>query len=283
MALILLALSAPWLWSFGRAELGQWRMAEALDRELDGDLTAARAAADRAVQTAPQSPALRYQRAMIAIAQGDPQAALDDCRLALEKSPQNRHLLVAHMMAAQMLGHHDDAIRDATQMVETARAALHGQRPSSTTVVEYALALNSLAYARAQAKRDLDQGLQEINEALQLVNNEPQYRNDPSMLDTRGYLQLLRGELEAADTDLNQAIGAYEALLSATINQVQEDAQGLVDQRAVQREIRHRNESLGVMYQHRGLVHEASGRKNLAQQDFEAARKLGYAPDKGVY
>lgn len=60
--------------------------------------------------------------------------------------------------------------------------------------------LNSLAYARALANTELEEALRDINEAISLAGSAP------AMLDTRGFIQFRRGELDAALRDLDNAL-----------------------------------------------------------------------------
>jgi tetratricopeptide (TPR) repeat protein len=80
--------------------------------------------------------------------------------------------------------------------------------------------LNSLAYARALANTELEEALRDINEAIALAGS------DPALLDTRGFIQFRRGELDSALRDLDNALQSLgvPAAAAATATNASETA-----------------------------------------------------------
>jgi tetratricopeptide (TPR) repeat protein len=150
-----------------------------------------------------------------------------------------------------------------------------------------AMYLNQIAYARALAGRDLEQGLTEVEEALQtlrgskpramLASREERNRYQGSLsayLDTRGYLRHLTGKHEEALDDLKEALAIMEEIRSQYTTEPRGEAAA---------ELQALDHSRGVMFQHRGLVLEKLGRTEEAQQDFARAKELGFDPAAGVF
>jgi hypothetical protein len=95
------------------------------------------------------------------------------------------------------------------------------------------------------------------------------------MLDTRGYIHFRRGDLTAAEADLNLAVDRTE-----------QDYQG-------EERTRHRREfnqpldrlrkSLAVIRYHRALVFDALGQSKKAEADRRRVRELGFAPAPSLF
>jgi len=72
--------------------------------------------------------------------------------------------------------------------------------------------LNTLAYSQALAKTDLEEALGHVIRALDLVGD------NGAMLDTRGYIQLLLGNLSEARVDLDKSVNQVEQELTKSTN-----------------------------------------------------------------
>ncbi|MFO0944524.1 MAG: hypothetical protein U1D30_01050 [Planctomycetota bacterium] len=105
---------------------------------------------------------------------------------------------------------------------------------------------NNRAYHRALARIDLDGAEKDVQKALEIGGNEPSY------IDTRGYLHYLNGRYQPALEDFNQII---------------ENANELNGMR---------RREFGEILFHRGLVYRKLGKQRLAENDFAFARRLGF-------
>jgi tetratricopeptide (TPR) repeat protein len=108
-----------------------------------------------------------------------------------------------------------------------------------------ATALNNRAYYLAQIKKDLERAAKDIAGAIDLSGEEPAY------VDTRGFVAYMRGDLKSALADFNKALKGSEE-------------QGADP------------EFYAEIYYHRGLAHKKLGEPDLAKQDFDKAKELGF-------
>jgi 4-phospho-D-threonate 3-dehydrogenase / 4-phospho-D-erythronate 3-dehydrogenase len=184
---LLVVVLGPVAWRWWPKEVARWYSALATERQLDGDAAAAEQALTAALWWDPESAALHLQRGDLLTDQGQYERALEDYCRALELNPEDVANRIKRSIALQYLGRHAEAVEDWLEI----KAALEGRGQAA-----FALALNGLAYARALGNTDLDVALEEVNQALQFGNRSPEVR--AAMLDTRGYIQVLRGEYEAA-------------------------------------------------------------------------------------
>jgi hypothetical protein len=136
--------------------------------------------------------------------------------------------------------------------------------------------LNGLAYARALGNSELDRALDEVNQALQFGGRNVESR--AAMLDTRGYIQFLRGEHQAARLDLDRAVEAIELLLAARAN-----LKSYSDPRQHEQESKLLEQHAAVMRYHRALVLQELGETDLADQDLRQVRQWGYEPGDGLF
>jgi tetratricopeptide (TPR) repeat protein len=130
--------------------------------------------------------------------------------------------------------------------------------------LEYAEGLNGRAYMRALGNFELDEGLSDIDKALQILPETA--KNRFTYLDTRAYLLHLNGDSEQALPILEQCVA---------------DAQQSLDV-ATPAELRDATATLAVLIRHRGEVYEAIGEKNAASADFKRAAELGFNPEMGI-
>ncbi|MCR9118181.1 MAG: hypothetical protein NXI22_14695 [bacterium] len=182
---------------------------------------------------------------------------------------------------------------NAARLAEAANSIVATDAIRASAYSNLASLYNTRAYARALGKFELDEGTDDINKALQYQSRASQLTNaapakaldslngEAMMLDTRGYLLYQRGEPgddEAALDDFNAAIEllkenpiTWEEFFYAqrsTVARVKElETQFLAIE-----------ESIAVIYNHRGLVHERLGNTKEAEADFQVVRDLGLQP-----
>lgn len=274
-AIALVAL--PLIWASLRVEIARWYLASAQEAELNGDLDSAIAACDHALSWCSTRPEIWSFRGKIRLAAKDLQGALDDCNHAVELSPDGSvDAFHSRMLVYQRMGDHDKALADANSIVKiamdltrTRQARAMGQRAMSIHE-----ALNVRAYARALANKEIDAGIDDINNAMARVEPEEVF----SYLDTRGYLLYLRGDYEAARVDMERAVELGEQQRSEL--PAVAESEKTAERRVVDRQFR---DALAVLYHHRGLVYQALGDEARAEADLKVADEMGYSPEDGVW
>ncbi len=251
---------------------------------------------DEALALQPNNSEFLLQRSSYRKDADDLPGALDDLNVVLEEKNQMEEPLVwssrAHIWQRMALAAeqpdpnlHDKAIEDSKH----ALAVCHG-----STWLRAGM-LNQLAYSRALADRDFDQGLREIDQAIDLIepNRNPALRAEAAdefdredaqsmaeFRDTRGLLLCKLGRNDEALRELNVAIKEYEQQqveMSVIAQNIQRH--GVV----LSRRIRAMRESLSVMYYHRSLAYEKLDRAAEAEAERQRAIKLGFDPKNGVF
>lgn len=170
----------------------------------------------------------------------------------------------------QIWGEHDRAIAIYEEIDRQSRAS---------GIPDRSVALNGLAYARAVANQDVEQGLKEIDEALALYRNTDGMRD--AMLDTRGFLYYRAGKYDEALRDLDQAVQGMSAYAESLPPRAPRpplntgDASGSIELQQF---------NVAVMLYHRSLVLDKLGRTDDAKRDFDRARELlGRDPDETIF
>jgi tetratricopeptide (TPR) repeat protein len=154
---------------------------------------------------------------------------------------------------------HDEAIRDINKAVEL--------QPTEPNL------LNSRAYIRAIANRELKEALADVERAISMEGENPNF------LDTRGYVCFLLGDNERALADLDRALEIGQQQAPRGVFMGDHPHRGRVLARAIRR---HEN-AMAVMYHHRGQVHKSLGHEELGEADLRQGDALGYNPAAGVY
>jgi tetratricopeptide (TPR) repeat protein len=265
--LIVAVVLGPLLWRWWPTEVARWYCAIAKERQLEGDLEAATQALLTALWWSPESAAIFRQRGDLHAERRDYEAAIADYARAVELDPADPMNFVQRSVAFQHQKRHAEAIQD-WHSIE-ALVKNQGQEQSATV-------LNGLAYARALGNSELDRALDEVNQALQFGSRNVESR--AAMLDTRGYIQFLRGEHQAARQDLDRAVESIELLLAARANQ-----KSYSDPRQHEQESKLLEQHAAVMRYHRALVLQALGEADLADQDLRQVRQWGYEPGDGLF
>jgi tetratricopeptide (TPR) repeat protein len=264
---LLVVVLGPVAWRWWPKEVARWYSALATERQLDGDAAAAEQALTAALWWDPESAALFRQRGDLFTDQGQYERALEDYCRALELNPEDTANRFKRSIALQYLGRHAEAVEDWLQI----KATLEGRGQAA-----FAWALNGLAYARALGSTDLDRALEEVNQALQFGSRSPEVR--AAMLDTRGYIQVLRGEYEAARADLDRAIDSMEVILAAATG-----FKSHPDAREHQQDLERLKHHVAVMVYHRALLFEQLGEDELAARDLRRVRRLGHEPGERLF
>ncbi|MDP6442996.1 MAG: hypothetical protein QGG36_04145 [Pirellulaceae bacterium] len=290
LTLITCAIALGPLYNEPRFELARWQLAIGGHHAAEGDYPAAIEQASAALETAPDLPAVLLHRALWRnSALGDYQSAdpqaIEDLNLLLLRNPKNTDALQRRASLLQTIGEHERAIDDHRRALRVARA-----RPDSQlNRARVRFALNGLAYSRAVANRDLDEALQEIQEAT---------RNSPSvgfgMLDTRAFIRYRRGEIELALADMHAAIadmddkieiGLYDKRgddLAAAMKGEGVRLELLADERLAAQETKRNLHTQAVLYYHRALIRRAARQARGAKADIERVRQLGARPDDSL-
>jgi len=158
---------------------------------------------------------------------------------------------------------------------DTKRALEDANEAVKTRLDSDAIPLNARAYARALAGVELKEALADVELALRMAGGDI-----PAFLDTRGLIQHLLGNQTEALTDLDLAIGRTEEERRVPLSAAR---RRVAPAGFLARRLRYYNETLAVMYHHRGMVYEKVGRKEEATADLRQGDKLGYNPAEGVY
>lgn len=247
---------------FGRELTAMWHLQKAEADYRRGKIDEALRQAERAVVFSPDNAMVVFRRAYFRSAAGDLAGSLADYDRLIELSPNYAEGYTGRGIVYQRLDRHDEAIAD----FERAMTLRPDFEPEPK---------NNLAYARALAGKDLEQGLTEVERAIELADDEV-----AAYLDTRGYLRHLLGDHEAALTDLNRAIELEqrdrdELLASAKSRSFDQDELDFLQRRL--------DEQLSVLLRHRAEVYQALARDAEAAADFQKSKALGYDPQRGVY
>jgi len=178
-------------------ELARWQMAAAVEHQRNGDLDAALAAMDSAIERDSRSADLFRRRSQLrleaALLEGNldnerhaREASLADIDRAIELAGEKRQYLLQRSIILQHLGRHEEAVADWHAIVRIdARQPFWLQMLSDSNEQLYS-SYNNRAYARALADIEYEDAMLEIEAAL---DHQPDdHPGVPDWLDTRGYL-----------------------------------------------------------------------------------------------
>jgi tetratricopeptide (TPR) repeat protein len=271
LLLILAGLIGPCTALFVPREVASWHLANAREAREAGNNDRAYAEMTSALRWRPDDPRLFLQRAAWRVEDGEAKRALSDVKEAEDRTRENYQVLMVKAQILQHLGRHAEAIR-AWKAID--RLSLNQGVPDRE------MALNGLAYARAVGKLEIEQGLKEATEALNLAPGSA------AVLDTHGYLLHLNGEHEKAIAEMDQAVRGMEEELTLIRSMPERwkqqqiagsggiDLTGLTDAET----------GVAVVRYHRALVLKALGREDDAQKDLVRVRELiGREPDDKLF
>jgi tetratricopeptide (TPR) repeat protein len=248
----------------GTRVLADFWLASAYGHYLDRDLPAAIDKLDRGLAWFPDDSMLILMRAQFRSENQDLAGSLADYDRVIALAPEFAEAYTGRSRVYQRLDRHAEAIAD----LERARDL----RPARE-----ALPLNNLAYARALAGGDLEQGLAEVQQAIEQEQDSPERF---TFLDTRGYLFHLLERNDEALADLDRAIELGEKARDEDLALATEQE---LPEAKLARLKRVHDEHLAVIYHHRGEVHQALGHAEQAEFDLRRGNELGYSLERGVY
>lgn len=271
LILVLIAVSAIAMLQTTPTSRAQWYWAASLTALDAGDLETAIAQAEAAIQIAPEDAFQRNRYAELLFRLDREKEALAHVLKSLELAPDNLQLVSRNAFLLGRMKQHEQALKWLDHLAEKSLAGGNIHRHQARNQRAYGIAL---AHADEEVSDEtLEQGLNDINQAIE------EYGDEPAYLDTRGYLYLLSDQLEKAEDDLTRAISPYEQrhtqLLAA-----------LADQKGSAQVTAQANKTalesvLAVMYHHRAELYRRQGKEELAKQDEQRAIKFGLSRKLG--
>jgi tetratricopeptide (TPR) repeat protein len=276
LALVVLAIVGPCAYQETPREVARWHVARALVHREEGRNDAAWAAMARARDWDPKNPDLLLKQAQWHKADRDFDAALADVQAAEELRPEDWNVLLVKAEILQHLGRHAEAIDTWKEIDRMSMAS--GQPPRVS-------ALNGLAYARSVGNAEIEEGMEAVNRALELLPNHPDMaQTRAAMLDTRGFLLYRQGKYDEALKDMQPAVEEFERQLrlSRALPPLLERVvaySDLEESPEVQAKL-----GAAVVRYHKALVLEKLGRHAEAKMDQARARVLiGREPDETLF
>jgi len=251
-------------------EIARWHQAAILEQWLNGDLSGAIKSLDHVIERYPDQAGLYLQRAEWNLKIEDYQAALADCNQALQLVPNSHSGYQLRSQAKQHLGDFDAGVLDMKKVLALSENGREFLRPT---------ALNGLAYARALAKSDLKDALDEIQEVISV----PGLEADPAILDTRGYIYYLRRDFKSARADLERAVKLIEKRHADESSELMRENPRVLDVRVVQQRLNTLEQSVAVIRYHRALLYKALRMRAEAKQDLARVRELGREPGEQLF
>lgn len=279
LAVLVGALSQSPLAGYVKEKLAGRLVERAWDKEHCNDPEGALADLNRAASWLPDNPQVLHFRAHLKLALNDVEGSLDDFNSLVKLDGRYAPAYLGRSVALQRLNRHREAIDDLTQAIKLSDSRA-------------AMPRNNRAYARAVAGVDLHEALDDVQQALAVVKEDlahermafnkysehktVELNRDLAMdLDTRGYIYYLQERYEEALSDLEQAIQLIGEVRSWMLRRVPAEHHAFYQQQF--------NQTLSVMYHHRGQVYEKLGRQDEARSDLDLATQLGYNPAEGVF
>jgi tetratricopeptide (TPR) repeat protein len=274
-----------WGYAFLPQEIARWYHASARNALSDRDFDEVIEKANKGLSWNPDYTELLGLRAAVNLELDELELALKDFDRMIEIAALDNQLteadisaLAARTVALQRLNRFQEAVDTWTEIVDYRKQQFQ-ERKDDASRQQYALSLNNRAYTQAQGKIDIPTALEDINEAIEILGRE----DDPIFIDTLGYLLLVDGNLEDAKFYLEQAVALAKTQDAKKREQIRALMQRVVDQRALEAELKRLDENYAVILHHRGEVYEAIGEVEQADADYEEAVKLGYNREKGIW
>ncbi|MEX2176003.1 MAG: hypothetical protein WD872_16695 [Pirellulaceae bacterium] len=267
--ILLAALIGPCAYLDAPVEVSRWYLAAAIEDQDAGHPELADQHFEQAFAWNPNDPELLVRRAFRQMQAGNYAVALADCNRANELVPESATVLTARSQVYQHMGEHAAAIAD-LKVID--RLSLSSGRPQRTQ------ALNGLAYARTVANVELDEGLQEINEALAMAPA------NHAMLDTRGFLLYRLEKYDAAFADIDLALRGMERTYRELQKPIAPLERRLEYPEGWQNEIELAKQGVAVVRYHRALVLDKLGRNAEAKLDRARVKLLlGREADESLF
>lgn len=261
-------LLAPLLFNWLPAEIARWHQAAAIEQRLEGDLEGAISSLRKTIEEFPEQDGLKRQLVDWLIAKGDYEQALEETNRLLEQEPNSPRLLLKRSVCYQHLGRFKEGVADNLALLE-----LSDKIPS----LDRGSVLNGLAYSRALANEDLELALEESQKSIVLAGEVLEF------LDTRGFIQYLLGDLDAAQSDLDTAVDLVEARHNALTRRFRGEDVGVVDRREFKIQMNDHAKGVAVLRYHRSLVLESLGETERAEEDRQRVVELGFEPGPDLF
>ena len=248
---------------------------------------AALADLDQMARISPDSPRVFLVRGKILEERGDWKGAEADFTRLIALQPdktegyQHRSRIYQRQsFAIPGVNKHRQAVDDLSEIIRL---------DSSNDPMTY----NNRAYARALGNIELEAGLEDAEKAVDLLDPLfAQYKAvEPTaplaaksswaaILDTRGHLHYLLGHHDKALEDLQTAVKMAEECTKLPEEALQKTSANLELRQQAMKEV---DQTLSVLYHHRGEILQALNQSEAAQADLDLARQLGYNPAGGVF
>ena len=274
----------------GRQEISRWHYASAKNAIEDHRYDDAIEAANNGLRWNPEYVELIAMRAAARMEKQDFEACLSDydrmMELAAADEIVNERDIAPKAAKAGVLQRMDrfaDAIAILNEIVDYRRDE-YQQRDDVESTRAYAMSLNNRAYIEAQAHTvgvdniDVARALSDIETALTMRD-----ANDPVMLDTLGYLQLLNGRNEEALATMIRAVELTALENRRYRDDLMKAMQQVVDQRPIQAALKQLDEQYSIILHHRGEAYLAMDEEDKGQKDIEEAKRLGYNQEEGIW
>jgi tetratricopeptide (TPR) repeat protein len=256
---VLPAIVLPELVPFAKQTVVRWSLERAFACEARDDVAGAVRELERAVAWHGDDASLLAARATLRLESGDPDGALLDADRAVSLAPARTEPYRVRAIVHVCGGRAEEALSDAAMVVDLA-----GEENDE--------AVNLQAYVRGLVGQDISEAVADIERLIARLPAPP-----AEYLDTQGFLRHLTGRHQDALQDMNEAIG----LMQVQRRQMMLLA-GRVDRLELLQRMRSLDHAMAVMFHHRGLVLEALGLLEQARDDFEIARRKGFAPERGI-
>jgi tetratricopeptide (TPR) repeat protein len=257
-------------------EIARWRAAAAWERQLSGDLEGALRAMAQAIAWAPADAKLYCRRSSWRVEAGDYSGAVEDAERAVELAPRDPAGYCQRSEAYQYAGRRREAVEDWNKLVQLA----NGKDEIAVQVLTHRYPVdvfNGRAYARALANIELEAGLKDVERSIKRSGAHW------ALLDTRGYLHYLRGDLAAAREDLDLAVQLVEASLSSWKAKQAKRRRQEVDVRRLKEEREWLEKTTAVLRYHRSLVYDQLQLDSRAEADRRRVRQLGHEPTDALF
>lgn len=252
----------------GREAMAHYYLTRAQPHILKQDYDAALVEIDRAIAWHDQGIDLYQMRSQLHGKLRKFDAAVADLTTALEKlkpddKSQRMELLMQRSVMYQRQSKPTEALADLEKAYEVRSA-------------KNSMLLNNRAYARAVFNVEIEGALKDIEQAIEWADRAP----NASFIDTRGYVYFRLKRYDEALKDIEHAIKLTEAELAEDTARL--DA--LKSPSYIREQVlKSYEESLAVMYHHRGEIHEQLGNQEQAKADVKKALEMGYDREAGVF
>ncbi|HJT31168.1 MAG TPA: tetratricopeptide repeat protein [Pirellulales bacterium] len=284
-ALVLACIAVVLGWAFqsrlangAKNWLAEQLVRRSLEKVLLNDPSGALGDLNRAASLSPDNPQVLQIRAQLKLTLHDVEGSLEDYNALVKLDRRYAPAYLGRSSALQRLNRHREAIDDLTQAIK-----LSTSRDATPH--------NNRAYARAIAGVDLAEALDDVQEAIKIIDEDlrdnqlanrrsltqaPELKGQKAAyLDTRGYIYFLQSRYEEALADLDQAIQFAEEFHGLRVGHIRAEYQPYFKKQS--------DQEMSVMYHHRGQVYEKLGRNEEARADLDRATQLGYNPAEGVF